>query len=695
MSDFESVKRSVSLKEYAEAVLGHAHGGVVCPSCGSGTGPKGTPALSVKGDRWKCFACDAGGDVFDLAGLVEGKESKREQLEAVAGWAGIPLQDRQTPREALKPQGRKPVRKEPERAAESAREAHTAGRASAAEYVRECQSRISDRDAVAYLASRGLDLDTARAFGLGWDPDRYNPARRARSSFLVVPWEGSQWYYTARDTSGDGAGKYLKPKADEVGPQPLYNPKALEAGHFFVVEGALDAVAVRACGHEAVAMGGTAARSVADAVSAAGYGGCAIVLADDDEPGARAAAELVGALSDAGVHATSATLRSLKAKDAAEAYAEDREALAVALDSIAADAARAKDEADYLADLERYSDAMRGLRVLDTASVLDGLVSLEGATDPVPTGLPSLDAVLGGGLQRGLYVLGATSSLGKTTLMVQIADRIAASGHPVLFVTIEQSAQEIVAKSIARIMRSYGSSSYMPTSGELTNRRKRAGWTSGTLETFLRAVEEYRGTVAPWLRVIEGMSQPTAAQIAQAAGEMLRFVGVPPVVVVDYLQLIAPSERGMSDKQAADENVTALRQLANSINAPVVVISSLNRSSYSGVIELDSFKESGGIEYGADVLLGLQPYHMEERIEEASRAKRGGTDYDRKRAAKEVISECKRSAVRECEVVVLKNRSGSIPQSPIHVTFDAAACTFEDAGEAERSGERRQARTVL
>lgn len=695
MSDFESVKRSVSLKEYAEAVLGHAHGGVVCPSCGSGTGPKGTPALSVKGDRWKCFACDAGGDVFDLAGLVEGKESKREQLEAVAGWAGIPLQDRQTPREALKPQGRKPVRKEPERAAESAREAHTAGRAASEAYVSECQARISDPAAAAYLASRGLDVDTARAFGLGWDPDRYNPARRSRSSFLVVPWEGSPWYYTARDTSGDGPGKYLKPKADEVGPQPLYNPKALENGHFFIVEGALDAVAVRACGHEAVAMGGTAARQVADAVASAGFRGCAIVLADDDEPGARAASELAGALSDAGVHASSETLRSLEAKDAAEAYAKDREALARALDAMAAAAESALEEEAYLADLERYRDAMRGLRVLDTASVLDGLVSLEGATDPVPTGLASLDAVLGGGLQRGLYVLGATSSLGKTTLMVQIADRIAASGHPVLFVTIEQSAQEIVAKSIARIMRASGSRAYMPTAGELTNRGKRAGWTSGTLEAFLRAVEEYRGTVSPWLRVIEGMSQPTASQIAQAAEEMLRFVGVPPVVVVDYLQLIAPSERGMSDKQAADENVTALRQLANGLNAPVVVISSLNRSSYSGVIELDSFKESGGIEYGADVLLGLQPYHMEERIDEAAKAKRGWADYDRKRAAKEVIAECKRSAVRDCEVVVLKNRSGSIPRSPLHVRFDAAACTFADAPDGQEAKRTAPSRPVI
>ena len=60
--DFNNVKESVSLKEYAEAHLTHARGGLICPLCGSGTGANKTPAFSIKDDTsWKCFSCGASG----------------------------------------------------------------------------------------------------------------------------------------------------------------------------------------------------------------------------------------------------------------------------------------------------------------------------------------------------------------------------------------------------------------------------------------------------------------------------------------------------------------------------------------------------------------------------------------------------------------------------------------------------------
>ena len=77
---------------------------------------------------------------------------------------------------------------------------------------------------------------------------------------------------------------------------------------------------------------------------------------------------------------------------------------------------------------------------------------LEDADDPIPTGIRVLDNALGGGLKRGLIMLGAVSSVGKTTLLNMIADNWLPSGKPVLFVTIEQSARELTAKSLSRRM---------------------------------------------------------------------------------------------------------------------------------------------------------------------------------------------------------------------------------------------------
>ena len=67
------------------------------------------------------------------------------------------------------------------------------------------------------------------------------------------------------------------------------------------------------------------------------------------------------------------------------------------------------------------------------------------------TGFKNFDE-LSGGLYPGLYVLGAISSLGKTTFIHQVADQIAErdSKEHILYFSLEQSRLELLTKSIAR-----------------------------------------------------------------------------------------------------------------------------------------------------------------------------------------------------------------------------------------------------
>ena len=66
------------------------------------------------------------------------------------------------------------------------------------------------------------------------------------------------------------------------------------------------------------------------------------------------------------------------------------------------------------------------------------------------TGYSNIDAKMR--LYPGLYVLGAISSLGKTTFCGQLADQLAGAGEHVLYFTLEQTTLELVSKALSRMM---------------------------------------------------------------------------------------------------------------------------------------------------------------------------------------------------------------------------------------------------
>ena len=671
LSRFTETKQAVSLRRYAEDHLEHRAGGLVCPICKSGAKSNGTPALSITpdGEHWQCFSCNSNGDVFDMAGAVLGTDNRNEQLNAVRAWAGMPIASRgnsETFARATPPRPViKPKQPEPD---------YSQGREASREYIEACRLNMRPNEesgepcqGFLYLTGRGFTLEEIAEYGFGWD---------SGSARVVIPWSTrrGEWYHIDRDVTGTTTHKYTKPRKEDVGPQPLHNARALEtAGPVFVVEGLMDALAVRACGYEAMAMGGTAHRAVTRAIIERGYEGGVILMADNDGAGTVANRKAAEALEGATCTVVIADYRhdggEWPYKDAGEALERDRTALEAFLGRLAGVAERARENAAE----DRYRAAMSRMRVLDPVEVAMGIYALDNEEEPIPTGIRGLDRALDGGLRSGVHVLGAVSSLGKTTLAVQMADYIAAHGRPVLFVTIEQSAEEITAKSLTRIMRTLGGTATgTVTTRDLMSGKARATWSEGRRALFLGACERYTAGTAKSLRILEATAQPSVADIEAAVRAMAEHDGQSPVVFIDYLQLLKPESDRDTDKQATDKNMMALRQMARDMRAPVFVISSLNRSSYSGSISLDSFKESGAIEYGADVLMGLQPEGMTERLEGVSEAKT-------KAEANKIMRETKSATERACEIIILKQRSGTIPPKGIPLTFHPAASMFEDA----------------
>ena len=82
------------LQHYVESVTkpSKGRGMYVCPLCGSGSGRNGTGAFSIKdGDSWKCFACNTGGDIFDLYGLINDTQDHNRQLTELCEQYNITL----------------------------------------------------------------------------------------------------------------------------------------------------------------------------------------------------------------------------------------------------------------------------------------------------------------------------------------------------------------------------------------------------------------------------------------------------------------------------------------------------------------------------------------------------------------------------------------------------------------------------
>jgi replicative DNA helicase len=215
----------------------------------------------------------------------------------------------------------------------------------------------------------------------------------------------------------------------------------------------------------------------------------------------------------------------------------------------------------------------------------------------VPTGLGQLDNLLGG-LTEGLYLLAGPPGMGKTTLALQIA-AAATTDVPVVLVTFEHAPANLTLKLLC-------------ARAGVNLRDVQRGYAD--LATLRRTAEVW-APVGQRLAVVEGGSQLTVAQVrAQVRRAMRQHQAECCLVVVDYLQLwakVAEDLRGnFSVRERVDMLGGLLRELALGLHSPVLALASQNRSAGNygngkGSAALDSLKESGDLEYAADVVLFL------------------------------------------------------------------------------------------
>ena len=320
----------------------------------------------------------------------------------------------------------------------------------------------------------------------------------------------------------------------------------------------------------------------------------------------------------------------------------------------------AEKETEHVIKHDKESaDAAKGLFTDIRTAWKKGRIRGEGMSGRALTGIEELDRRLGG-IGKGIWLLGSEPSIGKTSLALRIARNAAADGAEVMYISFEQEEAYLQARIIATEMTERSGMKMTPESVMEGERRDEI--------TALTEEEDFFGRIhfaSGASCVNERVLLETLADFSDIRKPFAEKRNRPCVVFIDYLQII-PFAGGSGIRAQIDDFARSLRQLQMRKGICVFLISSLNRMSYMGPVRLDSFKESGIIEFTGDVILGLN-----------LRAVRGAdfarlTDPGEKAARLEAA---RNRRVRELEIAVLKNKTGESSFS-VDVNFDTGSGLF-------------------
>ena len=582
-----------------------------------------------------CFACGADYDLIDLVGIEYGITDEREKFDKAYSLYGLTVEQRATAREDFTENQNQP---RSEQYTHTDIHIHTKTEEAKADYVgyfKECQSRLAQTE---YHKQRGISAETAARFMLGYEPSftawerdaEGNNVKRAWQA-LIIPTSRSSYAARNTDPAADKKNRWRKSK----GGASLFNARVLKEAQkpIYIVEGELDAISIVEVGGEALGLGSTDNwRKLIALLEKQKPTQPLIIALDNDTDGQKTSGELAEALTKLGI--TFYRLDPYNGhKDANEALVADRDAFTAAIDG----GERIEEEAKE-AERESYLKTSTAAHLQDFLNGIAASVN----TPFIPTGFTTLDNTLDGGLYEGLYVVGAISSLGKTTLVTQIADQIAQRGQDVLIFSLEMARAEIMAKSISRhtlldVLEHEGDMRNAKTTRGVTTGIRYASYSQTEKDIIKRAVQDY-GSYAQNIYIVEGIGNIGVDQIRETVQRHITFTGKTPVVVIDYVQILAPADIRATDKQNTDKAVLELKRISRDYKTPVIGISSFNRANYKEAVTMEAFKESGSLEYGSDVLIGLQ-------LKGA-----GGKSFD--------ANEAKKRNPREIELVILKNRNG-------------------------------------
>lgn len=653
MNEKDQVKEEIKkhLRDYAEET-GRPTGKTLF-NCFLNDHDDTNASMQFKGNYYKCYGCGKTLDIFSLYALDNNLDEQRDFAtikQALATKYNIPLN--YTPR------------KEEPKATKSNTKKET--KLNFTSYYKEVAKDVELTD---YYEKRGITKELIKKYNLGYDK---------KTGYAVLP--VSKGFYMSRDTKEltdeerqqQRRLKHVIPKGANV---EMFNKELIEKADFksvvFITESILDAISLEVVDPtiKAVALNGKEHYlDVVDLAEKVDFKGYFIIALDNDDnrSGQKTSKDLAEELERRGFNnfVLNRLDRSKEdtykgSKDINEYLLNDKEAL--------------QKEVSYLNDALTKKLKAEAKRLLDNENALSLLRSFNEVTldrdqrEATKTGIERLDkALFGGFYKKNLIILGASSGAGKTTLALQIADNIARDGQDVLIFSLEMSKEELIAKSISRLMYLADKKKngvYSNAKGCLSTRQILTGAmyedkaSKETQELYTLAYEDYRDNLAEHIFINECNEnlEITIDEIEARIKKQIDVTERKPFVVIDYLQIIENKERGLTDIQATAKIVKDLKRLARKYKITILVISAFNRTSNYTDASYNSFRDSSTIEYTADVLIGLQLSVLDTSNDEEE-TKAGA--YKTEKKIKRKVAEAKQQEVKDVTLKIIKNRNG-------------------------------------
>lgn len=654
------------------------HNMYICPICGSGSGKNGTGAFHIYPDSKRVFCysqncfTEKGEDTLGALKLIW-KCDETEALER-AGYvidkasAGPSHQEHKEHQEYKKP--------EPKDNTSFYREAHEALKKS--------------KEALAYLHDRGITDASIDKFYLGyceaWKHSKSGDKVPTTKRIIIPRTKGT---YTARridKPQNDIEKQYVKQIEGRQG--DLFNLKSLEGAEAcFICEGELDAISLYQAGAESVIGIGSITNINKVAEEARKNPKAVYILALDNDkdkedgsnPGRKAQRNLEELLKKGGLEVLAFDPARIygESKDANEALRKDPERLQRVV-------AVLKDKAQELK--QRKEEAQEeDLKKRTGEGMLEDFLLTVAKRDfePIPTGIKDIDkATQGGFIRKTLVMLGAAPGMGKTALAQWIFENMASVGEDVLYLNLEMSREQLLARSISRLAWKYDRLDI-----NALDVLRGYSWTEEQRATITKAARTYQKEIAPhFIYNPEGLDNSIDSILKAMQDETARLKALgkqAPLVCIDYLQLVDSKERDAIEGMKGV--IFKLKDFAKQNNTVVFLITANNRASNKqGTAELESGRDTSTIEYSGDLMLGISYTAIEDKRKyQVGEDKNGNPRYEVydleaiRKLKKEAYENGRPipSVCNELSVKVLKNRFGD-SERRANLIFDGKHSSF-------------------
>jgi replicative DNA helicase len=267
-------------------------------------------------------------------------------------------------------------------------------------------------------------------------------------------------------------------------------------------------------------------------------------------------------------------------------------------------------------------------------------VLLEMVTKPnysIPTGFKILDQITNGLHFKNLIILAADTSVGKTTLAWQISLNIAKLGHPVTYLTLEMSKEEMAKKALSI----YSGINY----GDIES----SNFTNDSFKKFELLAKQFTRELPVYL---EDKDMDANAITRLIREHVIKYKIK--LAVIDHLHFMKRNPRAENRNLEIESDVKKFKALAKELDIAIIAIAQLNRGGKLRENKrpiLTDLKDSGAIGQAADSVLFLH--------REATYNQETGKNVDDK----------------EAEVIVAKNRHGE-RNIRIRMIFEGATCSI-------------------